>query len=151
MPIRKVRNILLIGYCLGVIAPTLLLRAQTSTGNIVGTVTDTTGAVLPGAAVTLTNAGTSERRATTSDAAGNYQFVNLIPGNYRLEVESRGFKRYDREAIRVEVESSLRIDARMEVGDVAETLTVSAETPLLQTQTATVGQLVEGERFRKCR
>jgi hypothetical protein len=105
---------------------------------------DATGAAIPGAATTLTNLGTAERRTATTDGAGNYQFVNLIPGSYRLEVESRGFKRYDREPIRVEVESSLRIDAKMAVGDVAEVMTVSAETPLLQTQTATVGQLVEG-------
>src|SRR5689334_2650361 len=107
------------------------LYSQTSTGSILGTVTDASGAVLPGASVTLTNTGTSERRTAAADAAGNYQFVNLLPGNYRLEVESRGFKRYNRESIRVEVESSLRIDASMEVGDVAEVLTVSAETPLL--------------------
>jgi hypothetical protein len=132
---------LLIG---SLMAPAVFLRAQTSYGSIVGTVTDATRAAVPGASLTLTNMGTAERRIATSDAAGNYQFVNLIPGNYRLEVESRGFKRYQREPIRVEVEASARIDAAMEVGDVAEVLTISSEQPLLQTQSATVGQLVEG-------
>jgi hypothetical protein len=120
------------------------LRAQTSYGSIVGTVTDATQAAIPGTTVVLTSLGTSEKKTVTSDGSGNFQFVNLIPGDYRLEVEGRGFKRYRRSPIRVEVESAVRIDAVMQVGDVAETLTVSGETPLLQTQSATIGQLVEG-------
>jgi hypothetical protein len=120
------------------------VRAQTSYGAIVGTVIDATRAAIPGASVTLVNIGTAERRTAATDAAGNYQFVNLIPGEYRLEVESRGFKRYSRQPIRVEVASTLRVDAAMEVGDVAEVMTVSDELPLLQTQTGTVGQVVEG-------
>lgn len=119
-------------------------QAQTSYGSIVGTVSDATRASIPGATVALTNIGTGERRSVPSDASGNYQFVNLIPGMYRLQVESKGFKRYNQEPIQVEVESSVRIDAVMQVGDVAEELTVLAETPLLQTQTATLGQTVEG-------
>src|SRR5262249_35598288 len=123
---------------------TAALRAQTSYGSVVGTVTDATRGAIPGAVVVLTNTGTAERKSVPADSAGNYQFVNLIPEDYRIEVESPGFKRYHREPIRVEVGSALRIDAAMEVGDVAEVLTVSAETPLLQTQTATMGQTVEG-------
>ncbi|PWU06653.1 MAG: hypothetical protein C5B51_11840 [Terriglobia bacterium] len=121
-----------------------LAQAQTSYGSVVGTVTDATRGAIPGTPVTLTNTGTGERRMAPTDAVGNFQFVNLIPGTYRLQVESPGFKRYNREPIRVEVESSVRIDPILEVGDVAEELTVSAETPLLQTQTATLGQTVEG-------
>jgi hypothetical protein len=129
---------------IGGLAAPATLWAQTSYGSVVGTIADASHAAIPGASVALTNMGTGDRRTATSDAAGNYQFVNLIPGNYRLDVENRGFKRYSREPIRVEVESTLRIDPVMEVGDVAEVVTVSAETPLLQTQTATIGQLVEG-------
>src|SRR5919202_2016021 len=113
--------------CIAALAfPGTLLRAQTSTGSIVGTVTDASGAAIPGAAVTLLNTGTAARRTAASDAAGNYQFVNLLPGTYKLEVESPGFKHYNRERIRVEVESTLRIDAPLEVGDVSEAVTVSA-------------------------
>jgi hypothetical protein len=121
-----------------------LAPAQTSYGSILGTVTDVTRASIPGASVVLTNMGTGERKSAPSDASGNFQFVNLLPGMYRLQVESPGFKRQVRESIRVEVESSVRIDAVLEVGDVTEELTVSSETPLLQTQTATLGQTVEG-------
>src|SRR5260370_30318051 len=74
-----------------------ILRAQTAFGSIVGTVTDASQAAIPAAAVTLRNTGTGERRTSLSDASGNYQFVNLVPGSYRLEVTSTGFKRYSRE------------------------------------------------------
>ena len=121
-----------------------LAPAQTSYGSVVGTVTDATRGAIPNASVALINSGTGDRRTVTTDTAGNFQFVNLIPGLYRLQVENAGFKRYNRESVRVEVESAVRVDPIMEVGDVAEVLTVTAETSLLQTQTATLGQTVEG-------
>jgi hypothetical protein len=121
-----------------------LAPAQTSYGSVVGTVTDATRGAIPNASVALINSGTGDRRTVTTDVSGNYHFVNLIPGPYRLQVESPGFKRYNRESIRVEVESAVRVDPILEVGDVAEELTVTAETSLLQTQTATLGQTVEG-------
>ena len=65
------------------------LEAQTSYGSIVGTVTDPSQSAIPGTTVTLTNIGTSERKTATSDGSGNFQFVNLIPGDYRLDVEGR--------------------------------------------------------------
>src|SRR5580692_5514985 len=73
------------------------LAAQSSYGSIVGTVTDSTGASMPGATLDLTNLATSERRTAESDASGNYQFVNLQPGNYKVDVEKAGFKRMSRE------------------------------------------------------
>jgi hypothetical protein len=118
--------------------------AQTSFGSLVGTVSDPSGAAIPGAAVTLTNIGTAERRSAASDASGNFNFVNLIPGDYRIEVRNAGFKRYSREPIRIEVESAVRIDAAMQVGDVAEVLTVSDKAPLLETQSGTIGQVIQG-------
>ena len=118
--------------------------AQTSNGSLVGTIKDATGAAIPNSTVVLTNIGTGERKSGVSDGQGNYQFVNLIPGSYRLQVATVGFKHYTREPIRIEVESSVRIDPSMEVGDVGQEVTVTGETPLLQTQTATLGQTVEG-------
>src|SRR3954470_12132610 len=112
--------------------------AQSSFGSIVGTVTDPSGGTIPGAKVDLTNTGTAERRSVTSDSSGNFSFVNVSPGNYKVEVEQPGFKRYSREPIRIEVESAVRVDAGLQVGDAAETVTVTAETPLLQTQSGTI-------------
>ena len=116
---------------------------QTVYGSIAGTVLDASGAAIPGTAVTLTNLGTSDRRTMNSDAAGSYTFVNILPGNYRVDAEKTGFKHFKREPIVVQVESGLRIDIQMEVGAVTQTVEVTARTPLLQPQTSSLGQVVE--------
>ena len=115
-------------------------------GSVVGTVTDASGAAVPQANVTLTNIGTADRRAAQSDSAGNYQFVNLVPGQYKLEVEIKGFRHFTREPITVEVQSTVRIDVPMQVGDVSQVVEVSAQTPLLQTENASLGQVVEARK-----
>lgn len=122
---------------------------QTFYGSISGAVLDATGAVVPGAAVTLTNLGTSEKRSMESDAAGSYTFVNLVPGRYRLDAEKSGFKRVTREPIVVEVQSGLRIDIKMEVGAMTQTVEVTAQTPLLQPQTSSLGQVVESRKVQE--
>src|ERR1700691_5511814 len=111
---------------------TCVLSAQTFYGSIVGNVTDATGASMPGAAVTVTNIGTAETHRMETNAEGLYQFVNLVPGKYRVEVEKSGFKRFSREPITVEVQSTVRIDAAgMEAGAVTQTVEVKGEsTPL---------------------
>ncbi len=119
---------------------------QTFYGSIVGVVTDPTGGAVPQANVTLTNIGTAERRAIATDGSGNYQFVNLVPGQYRVEVERAGFRRFTREPITVEVQSAVRIDVPMLVGDVNQVVEVTAQTPLLQTENAALGQVVEARK-----
>ena len=141
MSLRKNGFVLLtIGVFLACCAP---LRAQTVYGSIAGTVLDASGAAVPDTTVTLTNIGTSERRAMQSDSAGSYTFVNILPGNYRLEAEKSGFKHFKREPILVEVGSALRIDLPMEVGAVTQTLEVTAATPLLQATSSDLGEVVE--------
>src|SRR5689334_10814588 len=120
--------------------------AQTFYGSVVGTVSDASGAAVPGATATLTNLGTAERRSMTTDSSGNYQFVNLVPGQYKIEVEKSGFQRFDREPITVAVQSSVRIDVPMQLGDVNQVIEVNAQTPLLQTENAALGQVVESRR-----
>ncbi len=134
-------------FCLAVLAvSTPRLEAQTFYGSIVGTVTDPTGAAVTGAQVTLTNTGTSERRIATTDASGSYQFPNLVPARYRVELEMTGFKRHVHDAIEVQVESVVRVDSRLAVGDVVEVVEVTAGVPLLQTETTSLGQVVESRR-----
>jgi len=116
--------------------------AQTFYGSILGTVTDSAGAVMPGANTTLTNEGTGERRSVATDSTGNYRYVNLIPGTYRLDVEKDGFKRLDRPGIVVEVQNDVRIDVSLEVGQLVQTIEVKGQTPLLQTDTAALGQVI---------
>jgi len=126
-----------------------MLSAQTFYGSIVGTVTDASRAAIPGAAVTLINTGTSDHRAATTDSFGNYEFVNLVPGVYRNEVQKSGFKRLTRDEIHVEVQSTLRIDAPLQVGDVGQVVEVSAESPLLQTETSSLGHVVEARAVQE--
>jgi len=115
---------------------------QTFYGSVVGLVVDASGSAVPETTVTLTNAATSERRVGTTGADGGYRFVNLVPGNYRLEVERTGFRRYVRDQIVVNVEAAVRIDVTMEVGDVTQSVEVTSETPLIQSENASLSQVV---------
>ena len=119
---------------------------QTFYGSIIGSVNDATSGAVPQANVTLTNLGTSERRSMLTDSSGTYQFVNLVPGQYKVEVEKTGFRRFSRDPIAVEVQSTVRIDVGMQVGDVNQLIEVTAQTPLLQTENASLGQVVESRK-----
>jgi hypothetical protein len=119
-----------------------LLDSQAFYGSIVGTVNDPSGAALSGATVALTNTATGDRRAVVTQSDGSYRFINLVPGTYRLEIEQAGFKRYTRDQIDVNVESQVRADIAMQVGDVTQSVEVQAEAPLLQTETANLSQVV---------
>jgi Carboxypeptidase regulatory-like domain/TonB dependent receptor len=140
------RGLFCVSMLFGLTAP---VSAQTFFGSIVGTVTDATSAVLPQASLTLTNLGTSERKTAESDSAGNYQFLNLVPGRYRVDVEKTGFKRLTRDEIVVEVQAALRIDAPMQVGDVGQTVEVTAQTPLLQTESASLSEVVDARKVEQ--
>jgi hypothetical protein len=112
-------------------------------GTIAGTVTDSSGAAVGNTTVTLTNLDKNERHAITTDGSGNYVFVNILPGRYKLEAEKSGFKKFAREPINVEIESGLKIDIPLQVGAQSETVEVTGEVPLLQPETNSLGQVVE--------
>jgi uncharacterized membrane protein len=95
------------------------------------------------AQVTLTNLDTSEKRIQRTDSDGLYSIVNLVPGKYRVDAEKTGFKRTSRLDVVVEVQQTARIDLSMQVGDVSQTVEVNEETPLLQPETSSLGQVVE--------
>lgn len=116
--------------------------AQTFTGAFSGVVHDDTGAVLPGATVTITNVKTGLQRLLITDAGGRYTAPLLPPGDYRIEVELAGFKRTIRESVTVQVDQERRVDFALSVGEVTEQVSVTAEPPLVQTDTATVGTVV---------
>lgn len=115
---------------------------QTFYGSIVGAITDSSGAPMSGAAVTLTNTSTSERHTAATSADGGYRFVNLVPGTYSAVVEKPGFKRMTRDGITIEVAAVARLDIAMELGDVTQSIEVSAAAPLLQTENASLSQVV---------
>ena len=121
----------------------LSLHAQSTYGSISGSITDSSGAAVPGATVTLTNLSTAEKRTQTSGDDGHFTFVNLFQGQYRIDVEKEGFKHFIRPAVVVEVQQDTRVDATLTIGQVSETVEVSSEVPLLQTESSSLGQVVE--------
>jgi hypothetical protein len=119
------------------------LYGQNTYGSVAGSVTDASGATVTDANVTLTNLGTQEKRTQHSGADGLFTFVNLFPGNYRIDVEKQGFKHFVRDPVTVEVQQNTRVDAALQVGEVSQVVEVTSQTPLLQTEDAALGQVVE--------
>jgi Carboxypeptidase regulatory-like domain len=112
-------------------------------GTITGTATDASGAAVANANVTLTNMDTAEKHSIETDASGNYTFVNILPGRYKIEGEKSGFKKFVREPILVQIESGLRVDVTFQIGAQNEVIEVTSEAPLLQPETNSLGQVVE--------
>ena len=138
------RRFLSLALCLVVLVSTcIFVQGQSTYGSITGSVADPSGAAIADARVTLTNLGTSEKRTQPTGADGLYSFVNLIPGNYRIEVEKAGFKRITQEPVVVQVQQTSKIDVSLPIGQATETVEVTSETPLLQSETSSLGQVVE--------
>lgn len=121
--------------------------AQATRGSLVGTVTDTSNAPVPGATVTITEVSTNIVTTGVSNENGAYTFPNLKDGLYRVAGELQGFKRVVRENVQVDVNTTIRVDLRLEPGDLAETLTVTAESPALQTDRTDTGRVIQGEQI----
>src|SRR5215470_8170746 len=117
----------------------LALFAQANFGRILGRVTDPTGAVLPGAQISIIDKDRGLARTVTSDEAGQYNAPTLIPGTYTVRVEFPGFKTLDRANVVVEVGQEIRVDLTIEPGQQSETVTVNEATPLVDTTGATLG------------
>ena len=120
--------------------------AQTA-GQITGQVTDSSDAVVLGATVTVTNSQTNVARTTTTNSAGNYTFPAIPPGVYNVKAEMPGFKGEVREGVELEVEQIARIDFHLQVGAVTETVEVTGGAPLLTTESATVGTVIDNDRI----
>ena len=111
-------------------------NAQVTFGSVTGLVTDPGGAVIPGAEVELTNSDTRETRVTATGGTGRYTMPQLKPGTYELAVETPGFKRFVRLNIRLQGSQDAEINASLELGEVTETVEVTAQAVLLDTQSA---------------
>ena len=112
------------------------------TGQITGRVTDPSGGVVPGATLTITETSTADKRIVQSNSEGYYTVPSLLPGPYSIAAEHPGFKSVLRTGVQLEVGQDLRIDLPLEVGGANETVTVSAEAPLLETGTSSAGQVI---------
>jgi hypothetical protein len=126
-----------------IVSASVSLYSQSTYGSVAGTVTDSSGAAIADAAVTLTNLGTQEKRTQSSGADGLFTFVNLFPGQYRVDVEKQGFKHFAQTAITVDVQQNTRVDAALQVGEVSQVVEVTSATPLLQAETSSLGTVVD--------
>jgi carboxypeptidase family protein len=122
---------------------------QKVSGSVTGTVTDPQGAVVPGATVTLTDVSTNAVRRAESNSAGNYEFQEVDPGTYNIKVSKTGFNEYSTTKVEVHVSSVTRIDAKLRVGSIAETVTVEAQGIQVNTENGEVGNVIEGTQVRE--
>ncbi|MFN0124119.1 MAG: carboxypeptidase regulatory-like domain-containing protein, partial [Blastocatellia bacterium] len=123
------------------------IRAQALSGTIVGTVTDQTGAAIPNANVRLVNDDTQFTRMAQTNASGQYTAYSVPTGAYTITVEHTGFQKLVRSGIRLTAADTLTVDLGLTLGSVEQTVEVTAETPLLQTQTAAVSSLVTNQQM----
>jgi hypothetical protein len=132
-----------------VLVPTLFVStayAQIYTSNIVGTVTDATGAVMPGVKVDLLNVATGVKKDTQTNQAGDYVFQYLETGTYTLTAEAKGFKQFVQENILLQPLSKVSVNVSLQPGAVTEAVTVKAAPPLLQTQTGEQSTTLENNQ-----
>jgi hypothetical protein len=121
--------------------------AQTFQGGVRGTVADPTGAAIGTAKVTLTDQATGVSRATVTGTGGEYSFSAVNPATYTVTVETPGFKKLDRKGIIVNTQEFLLVDLKMEVGDVSQSVNVTEEIPLMETENASTGQVIDGQKL----
>ncbi len=131
---------------LGFLLPISMLRAQ-ETASIVGTVTDQSGALMPGAKVTLVNRETQFTRVVETNTSGQYVASAIPTGGYTITVEKAGFKQLRRTGIQLTLASTLTVDLQLSVGAVTQTVAVSGTPPLLHTQSAAVSGLVDSRQM----
>src|SRR5215471_14964071 len=122
--------------------------AQETTGSILGTVRDSTGAVVAGARVVVTNAGTNVSSEVVSNDTGAFDVPYLAPGTYSVSVNAAGFKKFVQQTIVVNVGSRANLDATLEAGVVSEEVRVSAAAPLLDTTSASGSAVLDNEAVR---
>lgn len=137
---RHVRCFLLAAFAIA--AAALSLYSQVVSGTIVGTVRDPSGATIPGTAVTLRNLDTNQTRESSTNEVGAFTFATLTPGRYRVSTAHTGFKSAVTSDIELQIDQTARVDLTLEVGQVNEEVVVSATAAALQTDTATMGQVI---------
>src|SRR5215471_10689533 len=123
-----------------------VLLAQTF-GEFTGTVTDASGAAVAGAAVKVSHAATNQVRQVVTNESGNFTVPFLAPGIYDINVEKEGFKSDTRKQIELQVGAVVRLNFTLEIGAVTQVLEVTGGAPLLETENAAVGTVVENNRI----
>jgi len=124
------------------------LVAQSDTATLVGTVRDSSGAVLPAALVKIQNLGTQLSRETTTDEAGNFRVPALLAGEYSVSVEKPSFKKFVQEKMALRAFQTLRLDATLEVGEVTDSISVTGQAPIVNTEIATHAESLPAEKLK---
>src|ERR1043166_7236442 len=143
----QLRTAVLVVFFILLISPGHL-HAQAVKGSLLGTVTDASAAVTPGASVTITEVNTNLSRSRTTNESGNYVFGDLDRGVYRVEVQLPGFKKTIREKVDVLVNTDTRVDIRLEAGDLSQSVEVVEALPMLQTDRADLGRQIEAKQLQ---
>jgi hypothetical protein len=133
----------------GFLSGTYVTAAAQAIFGTVGSVTDQSGAPVPGATIEVTSLSTNEVRSTVSGSAGTYSVPSMPPGTYRVAVQLPGFKQFIRDGVQVQVDVTTRVDVTLEIGNVSEAVTVTGERPLLQTDTSSLGNVVPREAIER--
>jgi hypothetical protein len=126
-----------------------LAGAQAMNGTLLGNITDQGGGALPGVTVTITEQNTNITTTALTNESGNYTFTTLKDGTYKVEAELSGFKKTVREGVEVKVNTTVRVDLKLEVGNLTESVTVVGETPVLQTDRADTGRMIESVQIEQ--
>ncbi len=121
--------------------------AQTFQGGVRGAVTDSTGAAIGTAKVTLTAEATGVSRSTVTNTGGEYSFSAVNPATYTLVVETPGFKKLDKKGLVVNTQEFVTVDMKLEVGDVTQSVNVTEEVPLMETENASTGQVIDSQKL----
>src|SRR3954462_6557508 len=133
---------------ISVMAVTVLAQA-TGTATMLGAVTDSSGSVVPAAKITVIQTGTNFTFTSTTTSEGTWYLPSLNSGTYQLKIEAPGFKTHVRDGIQLRTGESPRFDVALEVGNVTESVQVQGTAPLLETETSTSGQVLEGGTIEK--
>lgn len=131
----------------GALLPAGVAYAQSFTGRILGTVSDSSGAVIAGAEVKIVHVETNRTSQTSTNEAGNYAFSELARGAYQIEVSSPGFKQFVQRGIQLSIAQQARVDVRLELGNIAESIEVTADASLLEAVDSTLGKVVDNKRI----
>src|SRR5216684_7552586 len=124
--------------CLAFLLCTSTASGQAVYGSIIGTVTDPQGNAVAGAKVTVTSVTKNTSEETTTNDSGNFSVIHLIPDTYRVKIEGAGFKAYNVASVLVQVDTTVRVDGQLQVGEVTQTVEVTGEVPQLKTDRADV-------------
>lgn len=126
-----------------------LAHAQAVNGSFVGTVRDSSGAVVPGAAITLINISTNVKTTTVTNSSGDYVLPFLDSGTYTLSATAQGFKTAIQKEVKLDVAAQVRVDFKLEIGETAQTVEVISAEPLIETDTSSLGQVITSEELQE--